>query len=97
MTSDQAQQFWDAFRNAPKQVEMPIDQRRQAGEHAEDATSEPRGVMFAPAAEVAESAGGGIRRSRPKPSLDPTASSPPFSWIKLCQRRRLKPTSAATR
>jgi monoterpene epsilon-lactone hydrolase len=50
--SDKARQFFDMLKNAPKQVEMPIDRRRQAGEHAEDATSEPVGVTFASTAEV---------------------------------------------
>jgi acetyl esterase/lipase len=52
VVSNQALQFWEALRNAPKQVELPIDRRRQAGEHAEDGTSEPIGVVFGTAAEV---------------------------------------------
>jgi acetyl esterase/lipase len=36
----------------PKQIEMPLDQRREAGETVEGMTAEPRGVAFAPAPEV---------------------------------------------
>lgn len=48
MTTDpisaQAAEFWAAMRAAPEQVSLPIDERRAAGEHAEDATAEPVGV-----------------------------------------------------
>jgi acetyl esterase/lipase len=37
---------------APKQIDLPLAERRRAGEHAEDATSEPQGVSFRPAPEV---------------------------------------------
>lgn len=46
--SDQAIAFWDAVRAAPQQVSLPIAQRREAGEHAEDATAEPEGVTAGP-------------------------------------------------
>src|SRR4051812_34886359 len=52
MISEQAQRFWDSFKIGPKQIEMPISQRREAGEHAEDATAEPSGVAFTSAADV---------------------------------------------
>jgi monoterpene epsilon-lactone hydrolase len=52
MISEQARRFWESFRNGPKQIEMPIAQRREAGEHAEDATAEPSGVTFTSAADV---------------------------------------------
>jgi monoterpene epsilon-lactone hydrolase len=55
MISGQACRFWDLMRAGPKQIAMPIAERRAAGEHAEDATAEPAGVAFAPAAR-----GGGI-------------------------------------
>ena len=42
--SPQAAAFWQAMADAPQQVSLPIAQRREAGEHAEDATSEPNGV-----------------------------------------------------
>jgi monoterpene epsilon-lactone hydrolase len=53
MISEQARQFFNLLRSGPKQVELPIQQRREAGEHAEDATAEPEGVTFAPADAVA--------------------------------------------
>ncbi len=46
--SPQAAAFWRAMANAPQQVSLPIAQRREAGEHAEDATSEPNGVTTDP-------------------------------------------------
>jgi epsilon-lactone hydrolase len=47
MPSPQAVAMWQAFRDAPvKQIDMPLAQRRDAGEHAEDATTEPVGVTF---------------------------------------------------
>ncbi|MBM6594188.1 alpha/beta hydrolase [Microvirga pudoricolor] len=52
MVSRQAQMFWNLLRVAPKQVDLPIAQRREAGEHAEDATAEPTGVTYRPAPEV---------------------------------------------
>jgi acetyl esterase/lipase len=52
MISDQARHFWDMLKDAPKQVELPIDRRREVGEHAEDATLEPVDVVITPAANV---------------------------------------------
>jgi monoterpene epsilon-lactone hydrolase len=52
MISKQAREFWDLLKSAPKQIELPIAQRREAGEHAEEATAEPTQVAFASAAEV---------------------------------------------
>ncbi len=52
MISKQAQEFWSLLKSAPKQIELPLAQRREAGEHAEDATAEPAGVSFAAAADV---------------------------------------------
>lgn len=52
MISKQAQEFWSFLKSAPKQIDLPIDQRREAGEHAEDETTEPAGVTFAPAPDV---------------------------------------------
>jgi epsilon-lactone hydrolase len=47
MASAEAAAFWQTFRDAPvKQIDMPLAQRRDAGEHAEDATAEPVGVTF---------------------------------------------------
>ncbi len=52
MISGQARQFWTFIANSPKQVELPLDMRRRAGERAEGMTAEPRGVAFSPAPEV---------------------------------------------
>ncbi len=46
--SREAGRFWDLMRQSPAQVSLPIDQRRAAGEHAEDATAEPTGVQVRP-------------------------------------------------
>ncbi len=40
------------LRNAPKAVYMDLAHQREAGEHAEDMTSEPEGVVFEDAPEV---------------------------------------------
>jgi monoterpene epsilon-lactone hydrolase len=50
--SPEALDFWNAMRSAPQQISLPLEKRREAGEHAEDATSEPAGVGYQPAAEV---------------------------------------------
>jgi acetyl esterase/lipase len=50
--SAQAEQLWDAFRRAPKQIELDLPARRLAGEQAEAPTSEPIGVTVAPEAAV---------------------------------------------
>jgi acetyl esterase/lipase len=52
MISKQAQDFWILLKSYPKQIEMPLAQARAADLHAEDFTSEPKGVRFSPAAEV---------------------------------------------
>ena len=52
MVSVAARRFWSGMASAPKQVELPIPERRAAGEHAEDATSEPVGVSCTPAPPV---------------------------------------------
>jgi acetyl esterase/lipase len=44
--------LWDAFRSGPKQVDLPLADRRLAGEHAEDPTAEPEGVTYPEAHEV---------------------------------------------
>jgi acetyl esterase/lipase len=44
MTSPEAQALWQAFAQAPKQAELPLAARRQAGENAEMPTAEPAGV-----------------------------------------------------
>ena len=48
MISPQAEQLWDAFRQAPKQIDLELEARRQAGEQAESPTSEPAGVRVEP-------------------------------------------------
>jgi acetyl esterase/lipase len=52
MLSPQAEQLWDAFRNAPKQIDLDLPARRQAGEQAEGPTSEPVGVNVDPESAV---------------------------------------------
>ena len=52
MISKQAQDFWTLLKSYPKQIEMPLAQAREADLHAEDFTSEPKGVAFSPAPEV---------------------------------------------
>jgi epsilon-lactone hydrolase len=52
MMSPEALAFWQAMRAAPQQISLPLEKRREAGEHAEDATSEPAGISFRPAPEV---------------------------------------------
>jgi acetyl esterase/lipase len=50
--SPEAQKLWDAFRQAPKQIDLDLPARRLAGEQAEAPTSEPVGVTVAPEAAV---------------------------------------------
>jgi monoterpene epsilon-lactone hydrolase len=52
MISPQATALWQAFAQAPKQAELPLEARRQAGEQAETPTSEPVGVTNDDAPEV---------------------------------------------
>jgi epsilon-lactone hydrolase len=52
MTSPEATTLWQAFAQAPQQIDLPLEQRREAGERAETPTSEPHGVAFADAPEV---------------------------------------------
>lgn len=46
MVSSQATAFWAAMRAGPQQISLPLAARRQAGELAEEATSEPQGVGY---------------------------------------------------
>jgi monoterpene epsilon-lactone hydrolase len=46
MTSPEALKLEEILRNAPKAVDMDLPHQREAGEHAEDMTSEPEGVRF---------------------------------------------------
>jgi epsilon-lactone hydrolase len=64
MISKQAQEFWSLLESAPKQIELPLAQRREAGEHAEDATAEPAGISFAAAGDVG---GLWVERSNARP------------------------------
>ncbi len=52
MVSKAATSFWAAIRAAPKQIDLPLTKRREAGEHAEDATAEPSGLTYLPAPDV---------------------------------------------
>src|SRR5215212_4137733 len=46
MVSSEALKLEEILRNAPKAVDMDLPHQREAGEHAEDMTSEPEGVSF---------------------------------------------------
>jgi len=46
MVSPEALKLNEILRNAPKAVDMDLAHQRQAGEHAEDMTSEPQGVTY---------------------------------------------------
>ncbi|MET0745131.1 MAG: alpha/beta hydrolase [Microvirga sp.] len=67
MASAEARAFWERMRAAPKQIDLPLAARREAGEHAEDATAEPADVTFEPAPAV-----GGLW-ARPPDAGDGTA------------------------
>jgi len=46
MISREAEAFWAAIKAAPRQIDLPLDKRRAAGELAETATSEPSNVRY---------------------------------------------------
>ncbi len=46
MVSQEALKLHEILRNAPKAVDMDLPHQREAGEHAEDMTSEPEGVTY---------------------------------------------------
>jgi monoterpene epsilon-lactone hydrolase len=46
MVSREALKLNEILRNAPKAVDMDLPHQREAGEHAEDMTSEPEGVTY---------------------------------------------------
>jgi epsilon-lactone hydrolase len=50
--SRQAVQLEELLRNAPKQIDLPLPQKREAGEHAEDLSSEPEDVAYEDAPEI---------------------------------------------
>src|SRR3712207_4577385 len=52
MVSPEALKLNEILRNAPKAVDMDLAHQRQAGEHAEDMTSEPEGIAYEDAPEV---------------------------------------------
>jgi monoterpene epsilon-lactone hydrolase len=52
MVSPEALKLNEILRNAPKAVDMDLPHQREAGEHAEDMTSEPEGVTYEEAYEV---------------------------------------------
>lgn len=52
MISREAEAFWTAVKAGPKQIDLPLDARRAAGEMAETATSEPLNVRQDVAPEV---------------------------------------------
>jgi epsilon-lactone hydrolase len=44
--SPQAEQLEQLLKSAPKQIDLPLAQKREAGEHAEDLAREPEGVAY---------------------------------------------------
>jgi hypothetical protein len=46
MISSEASKVWAAFAAAPKQIDLPLEDRRAAGAKAETITSEPEGVKY---------------------------------------------------
>ena len=52
MVSPEAVKLNDILRDAPKAVDMDLSHQREAGEHAEDMTSEPEGVRYEDAPEA---------------------------------------------
>jgi monoterpene epsilon-lactone hydrolase len=52
MVSPEALKLNEILRNAPKAVDMDLPHQREAGEHAEDMTSEPEGVTYEEAYDV---------------------------------------------
>lgn len=52
MASSAATELWATFAAAPKQIDMPLPERRAAGEQAESVTSEPEGVNYEDAPDV---------------------------------------------
>jgi acetyl esterase/lipase len=50
--SARAQQLEHILESAPKQIDLPLQQKREAGEHAEDLSSEPDDVAYEDAPEV---------------------------------------------
>ena len=60
MSSPEATTLWQAFAQAPEQIDLPLEQRREAGERAETPTSEPHGVAFSDAPEVGRPVGGAV-------------------------------------
>jgi hypothetical protein len=74
MVSREALKLNEILRNAPKAVDMDLPHQREAGEHAEDMTSEPEGVTY----EEAYAVDGLDRRTeRPEePIRTPNPSTP---------------------
>jgi len=67
MISSKAADVWAAFAAAPKQIDLPLADRRAAGEKAETITSEPSGVTHQDVGEIGgfvavpdDSAGGSV-------------------------------------
>jgi epsilon-lactone hydrolase len=50
--SPQAAKLEELLKQAPKQIDLPLPQKRAAGEHAEDLSSEPEDVAYEDAPEV---------------------------------------------
>src|SRR5262245_17989973 len=52
MISSEASEVWAAYAAAPKQIDLPLADRREAGEKAETITSEPQGVTYEDVPEI---------------------------------------------
>jgi epsilon-lactone hydrolase len=50
--SPEVKRLEELLKSAPKQIDLPLARKREAGEHAEDLTSEPEGVAYEDAPEV---------------------------------------------
>jgi acetyl esterase/lipase len=50
--SARAAELEELLRKAPKQIDLPLQQKREAGEHAEDLSSEPEDIVYEDAPEV---------------------------------------------
>jgi len=64
--SPEAVQLEELLKTAPKQIDLPLPQKREAGEHAEDLSGEPEGVAYEDAPEV-----GGLWGTPPARAMTP--------------------------
>src|SRR5215217_7661055 len=112
MVSSEALKLNELLRNAPKAVDMDLTHQREAGEHAEDMTSEPEGVRFEDAPAVGglwatplswdgESAimylyGGGYVIFSPPSALSLRPSTTPRPTTGGCSGRGIDPSESSS-